>query len=156
MPEASFDILFAGKLRAGADPAAVRARIQELFKLTDPDADRLFSGRTIAIKRGVDGERAGRLREAFLEAGALVEVVAAEQPGSGLRLAPVDDRPLEQAPTDAPPPVDVSHLSLVPGNDWTLADCDTPPPPTEVPDISHLRIVDSEPEESPPEGSEDR
>jgi hypothetical protein len=156
MPDSSFDILFAGKVEADADRDAVRARIQKLFRLTDSDAERLFSGRTITIKRAVDAERAGRLRDAFREAGALVEIVAFAQEETGLRLAPVDDRPLEQPPPRTPPALDVSHLSLVPGSDWTLEDCDRPPPPARIPDISHLRIVEPEPPEVSPDGSKER
>ena len=38
---ASYDIYFAGELKAGTDPAVVRARIRALFKLSDEAAAHL-------------------------------------------------------------------------------------------------------------------
>ena len=161
----SYDIHFSGDLLPGADPAAARARIQGLFKLSDEAAARLFSGRTVALKRGLDLARAERLRQVFLEVGALVRLVeqgpaavppplstAAPPPLPAARaapprewdLAPPDGRPLEPDPGLAPPAVDVSHLSLMPGQDWSLADCDQGAEPVVVPDIRHLRMLPPE------------
>ena len=161
----SYDIHFSGDLLPGADPAAARARIQGLFKLSDEAAARLFSGRTVALKRGLDLARAERLRQVFLEVGALVRLVeqgptVAQPPLSTaappplpavqaappreLDLAPPDGRPLEPDPGLAPPAVDISHLSLVPGQDWSLADCDQGAEPVVVPDIRHLRMLPPE------------
>jgi hypothetical protein len=168
MAETSYDILFSGELTAGSNRDVVRARIQELFKLTDQAADRLFSGRTIAVKRGLDAKRAARMRDAFKRAGARVRLIervpetstgpkadaappptdaqpAAAAADSGLRLAPVDGRPLEPEAKPAQPDIDISGLSLVLGNDWTLEDCEMPLPPVPVPDIGHLQIVEPEP-----------
>ena len=159
---ASYDIHFSGDLQPGVDPAVARARIQGLFKLSDEVAARLFSGRTVALKRGLDLARAERLRQVFLEVGALVRLVEqgpaadptplatpapplvpAEQaaPRRDWDLAPTDGRPLEPEPRQAPPAVDISHLSLIPGQDWSLADCDQGAEPVVAPDISHLRML---------------
>jgi hypothetical protein len=175
MTESQYDIIFAGELAPGANPAEVCRRIKVLFKLSDEAAHRLFGDRPVTIKRGVDDATVTRYREAFREAGAFIRVEpvptssdllprdprekVAQQPArheakprpsraavrtSTLQLAPLgDDRPLE-APADFKPRVvDISYLSLVQGNDWTLADCDQPPPPIPTPDISHLRLVDA-------------
>lgn len=161
----SYDIHFSGDLLPGADPAVARARIQGLFKLSDEAAARLFSGRTVALKRGLDLARAERLRQVFLEVGAMVRLVeqgptVAQPPRAtpappplpaeqeALRrewdLAPTDGRPLEPDPGLAPPAVDISHLSLMPGQDWSLADCDRGAEPVVVPDIRHLRMLPPE------------
>jgi hypothetical protein len=166
-----YDILFSGELLPGADPSEVKTRLQSLFKLSDEVARRLFSGQTLALKRGLDPTRAERLRRIFLEAGAVAWLVEqapvsredlvrlAKQsvapheyvapPGSASwSLTPADDPlPLEPEPAHLLPAVDISGLRLITTSDWSLADCDRPPRPTRVLDISHLRIL--EPEEHP-------
>ncbi len=162
----TYDLYFSGDLRPGVDPVVARARIQGLFKLSDEVATRLFSGRTVALKRGLDLARAERLRQVYLEVGALVQlveqlpevvpvavgiavpaVVAAERAAlkPDWALAPRDGRPLELDPGHEPPPVDISRMSLIPGQDWSLADCDQGVDPVVVPDTSHLRILAPEP-----------
>jgi hypothetical protein len=162
----TYDIYFSGALMPGIDPSVARARIQGLFKLSDEMAGRLFSGRTVAIKRGLDFARAERLRQVFLEVGALVQLVerspeavpmgkhadlplvmpaarAASNPDWAL--AARDGRPLELDPGHRPPRVDISCMRLIPGQDWSLADCDRGPEPVVVPDVRHLRILALEP-----------
>ncbi|MGA7982247.1 MAG: hypothetical protein WCA32_18750 [Chromatiaceae bacterium] len=172
MAESRYDIVFAGELAPGTNPAEARRRIQVLFRLSDEAAQRLFGDRPTTIKRGVDSAAVARYREAFREAGAFIRVEpvptssdllptavkAAPQEtdakpkprshttprSSGLQLAPLDDdRPLEPPQMVKPRQVDISYLSLVPGSDWTLADCEQPPPPLSLPDISHLRLVEA-------------
>jgi len=169
---ARFDILFTGALVPGTDPSEARRHIQELFRLSDEKADRLFGGHAVTIKRGVDGDTAARYRERFRAAGALLEIVPAgeaERPsdepgaappsaaspgsaaeGGSLSLAPpgalLGEPPDPSADRSARP--DTSHLTLA-ADGWTLADCapprDAPPPP----DTSHLRI-----EPRPPDSDE--
>ncbi len=170
----SYDIHFSGDLQPGVDPAVARARIQGLFKLSDEAAARLFSGRTVALKRGLDLARAERLRQVFLEVGALAQLVeqgpasaqppratpvpppvpaAQAAPRRDWDLAPMDGRPLEPDPGLAPPALDISHLSLIPGQDWSLAECDQGVKPVVVPDIRHLRMLVPESGVDPDEGA---
>lgn len=163
----SYEIHFSGDLLPGVDPAVARARIQGLFKLTDEVAARLFSGQTVALKRGLDRARAERLRQVFLEVGALVRLVEQKPPAAPAplatpgppplpaeqaalprdwTLAPADGRPLEPDPGQTPPAVDISRMSLIPGQEWSLADCDQGAAPVVAPDISHLRILTPEAE----------
>lgn len=158
----TYDLYFSGDLKPGVDPLVARARIQGLFKLSDEMATRLFSGRTVALKRGLDIARAERLLQVFLELGALARLV--EQPAElvptaggtdvpsvepadrvALRpvwvLAPRDDKPLELDPGHLPPRVDISRMRLFPAQNWSLADCDRGTEPVIVPDVSHLRIL---------------
>lgn len=171
-----FDIRFAGELVPGTDPDAARRHLQQLFKLDDEAGERLFCGKTVTIKRGVDGDTVARYRERFREAGALIQAIpavatiAAEPSGdnlpgaegepaprpgaagpdvSHLALAPLGGWLEEPSPIVAPP-VDISHLSLVPGTDWTFEDCQIPPPATFPPEISHLHL---EPIEVGPEAA---
>jgi hypothetical protein len=171
MTDTTYNIVFAGELVPGTERAEARRRIQVLFKLSDKAAERLFGDLPVTIKRGVDSASVARYRDAFREAGAFIraepvpnfkelvttseDFVPAAPEGemdrdgastvrdAGLQLAPLgDERPLESPQVVRPRKVDISHLSLVPGNDWTLADCEPPPPPHAAPDIGHLRIVE--------------
>lgn len=165
MTDTRYDVLFAGELKPGTDPFAARARLQALFKLSDQAADQLFSGRTIAIKRDLEFAKAVKFRDAFSQAGALVQLLAkepepvaepetAQAPGSspaaaaagGLTLLPArTGGPLEIVEEGPPPDIDISQLSLVGGYDWSLEDCTEPPPPLPEPDISHLTLAELEP-----------
>jgi hypothetical protein len=172
MAGATFDILFAGELMGDADPDEARRRLQQRFKLSDEAAARLFGGHTIAVKRGVDTATASRYRAVFRDAGALVQirpVAAPYQPrpptaepaptsdgrqelarstpgGPRMTLASLESGPLEQPPVPKIREIDISHLSLVPGWDWTLEDCQPPSPPAKLPDISHLEILAPDPD----------
>ncbi len=56
---------------------------------------------------------------------------------------------LEEPPPSVSLELDISYLSLVPGYDWTLEDCDPPPTPIPLPDLSYLTLVplpESEPQ----------
>lgn len=160
MAEMRYDIQFAGELVDGADAGMARERLRELFKLTPEALDRLFSGRPVVIKRDLDEAVAARYRVAFREAGAILRIAPAVSTPTG---APptADEQPAEPAPTgltlappgtevgEAPPPgprdIDTTHLSLVGGDNWTLADCDRPPPAAPIPDLSHLALAPMEP-----------
>ena len=180
MAGARFDILFAGELMGDADLQQVRSQLQQRFKLSEAATARLFSGRTVTVKRGVDTATASRYRKVFRDAKALIEIRPVDLPSSVgtseppseptpeslLELThrrspgrkpsfPISDRTPQgydstaNAHTDGPQVIDLSHLSLVQGNDWTLEDCQPPLPPVRLPDTSHLAIVPSEPATDP-------
>ena len=181
MGGARFDILFAGKLLGDADPDLVRRQLQQRFKLSDEVADKLFSGRTVVVAQGVETAAASRYRQVFRDAKALVEIRPAEAAPSTLstpipesarepvgtgdeeqaRSVPVRPRTMTGERFSEParsrdlidvPKIDISHLSLVPGWDWTLEDCQPPRVPTELPDTSHLEIVAPAPEDGEERG----
>lgn len=184
MGGARFDIQFAGELLDGANPEEVRTRVQRLFKLSDEAAERLFGGMPVTIKRGVNTATASRFREAFYEAGALVRVVTVGDEShmepsaqefrrdadltqntppadvlaadsTELHLSPMGDPlPLETQRQVEPRYIDTSYLSLVPGMDWTLEDCEPPKLPVALPDISYLTII--VPAEKDKEAEEDK
>lgn len=156
---------------ADADPDEVRLQLQQRFKLSEETAARLFSGRALVLKRDVDVVTATRYREIFRDAGALVETrpvlprdtitqppeetVAAAPEGSatgfedgGLHLVSDAEqgKPLEQPDAGDRPEINISHLRLVPGQDWTLEDCQPSLTSTQVPDISQLKLVEPPPE----------
>ena len=52
---------------------------------------------------------------------------------------------LEEPPRVKMPDLDLSHLSLIGGSDWSLADCERKPETIQIPDISHLSLEAIEP-----------
>ncbi|WP_295883079.1 hypothetical protein [uncultured Thiohalocapsa sp.] len=153
MPQDRYNIVFAGALVAGADPAAVRAKLGSTFRLDAAQLDNLFSGQPVVVKRDVDLMTATRFQQAFLAAGARAEIeslapIAPPQTGdatagadtAGLSLAP-PGVPLEELDDRGPPrQPDTSALSLLPGEGWDLSDCAPPPLPTPEFDLSALAL----------------
>ena len=161
-----FDIIFCGELMTGTDPEVARGRLKQRFGLTDQALERLFQGRPVSIKRGVDAATATNYRTLFQEAGALVRIdpvqdvpevpIADRQsrppaadrepaaPEQGALGFSTDTGYLEVLPEQTPPDLDLSALSLVTDEDWSLEDCAPPPSSLPLPDISHLSIVEEQ------------
>lgn len=163
MTDEKFDIIFCAELVAGTDQIAAQANLQRSFGLSDEALKRLFQGRPVSIKRGVDTEVAEHYRRLFRAAGALVRIdpvapivgaselderippAAAEGESSaveytGLSLS-TDTGYLEELVEQPAPEFDLSYLSLETAEDWTLEDCEPPTLPLPFPDISHLSLV---------------
>jgi hypothetical protein len=173
MAERRFDLCYRGLLRPGADPDDTRRRLGATFKLKEAGLDRLFTGRPVIVKRDVDAATAAHFERLFAQAGAELTLVPVDKGGS---LRPRDPTPsveveqprsvdidvsrlslappggaLEEPPPGVPLNFDLSHLSLVEGDDWTLEDCEPPPTPIPLPDLSYLTLVplpDTEPRSS--------
>lgn len=95
----TYDVYFSGATLKDADPAEVKRRIGAMFKLEGSKLDRLFSGKPVPIKRGVDMDRAVKFRVAFRDAGALVDIVPEGQPAPD----PTTRATPPQRPTTPPP-----------------------------------------------------
>ena len=74
----TIDIFFRGDIAPGHALVEVQEQLKKLFRADDEQIQRLFSGRPVAIRRGLSQEEAERYRDAILEAGALVELRAAK------------------------------------------------------------------------------
>ena len=151
MPEERFDIVFAGELIEGADPAEARKWVRQIFKASDTQLERLFSGKPVTVKKSVGMEAAGKYRLAFRKAGALVRI----RPGSALpdkepseqpddwQLLPPNSGSLDQfAPKLKPAPLpDISGMATsAPG---TTLDETPEPPPARI-GISALDLTEGE------------
>jgi len=103
MTDATFDVVFSGKLQAGVGSDEVREKLARLFKTEPAKLAHLFTGEAVPIKRGVDAATALQYQAALAKAGALVELVdtAADQP----RAAPApaaSTAPRRAAPAPGP------------------------------------------------------
>lgn len=99
----TFDMYFLGEMVPGAEPARVRAGVAALFKIQEDAADRLFTGRALRVKQGLDVDSASRYRAAFREVGALVQIVphGAPPPAAKPAITPAETRTAQPAaPTD--------------------------------------------------------
>lgn len=142
MPSQPFDIIFSGQLIEGNNLDEVKKRIEKLFKADSGLLDRLFSGKPVIIKSGVDDETATKYRVAFRKAGALIEIKPSKNEVRG----------------DISPPHNVlSNLTLLPTNTGSLIDCAKQVVPQPIPDIDHISlasagaIIDESPDIEPEE-----
>ena len=157
----TFDVYFSGALIKDHDPEQVKRKIGAMFKLEGDRLERLFSGKPIPIKRGVDMDRAIKYRVAFRDAGGLVDIVPAGEPAPVAKPAPAprpaaDKPPAEsaakpspltlaegpmEAPTDNPgPEITVPDYALSTAEGFDLSDCAPEVTPQELPDISSLDL----------------
>ncbi|MCF6280779.1 MAG: hypothetical protein L3J28_01005 [Candidatus Polarisedimenticolaceae bacterium] len=133
-----YDIFFSGQLIEGSDETAARKKLAVLFKLPLERVEPLFSGKPVAVKRGVDMDTAVKYRTAFRDAGALIEIKPAASAGT-TEAAPIP----EAAPTtEQKPPEPSSGLSLNPANTGTLEDCAPHITPAVIPDISQISMAE--------------
>lgn len=148
MPEATYDILFAGNLLDGAEPERVKRNLKERFNLTDAQVERLFAGQRVVIKRGVDIGTATRYRELFHQAGALAQIVKVE---AGERAVAPPSAPAAPTSTVAPQPASAATTP----SSWLTGAWELAPPgaaleelgPTEPPrhpNIAHLSLVEED------------
>lgn len=91
----AFDIYFLGEILPGVDPAEVRRGVAKLFNVGEDAVERLFTGKALRVKQNIDVDTAGRYREKFREAGALLQIVPAGGP-------PPVGSPRVDAAVDAP------------------------------------------------------
>jgi hypothetical protein len=166
----TYDVYFSGACLKTADPEEVKRKIGAMFKLEGEKLERLFSGKPMPIKRGVEMDQASRFRVAFRDAGALVDIVPAGQPApdpaakaaaAAARQRPATPEaaatePAAQAasisgltlaegplpPSDAPPPaaIESPDYALSAARDFNLSDCAPQVEAAEMPDISGLAM----------------
>lgn len=109
MADASFDVIFSGKLQAGAEPAQVRAKLARLFKTEPEKLGHLFTGQRVPIKRGVDTATALQYQAALAQAGAIVDLVDTGAPADAevttIAAAPPPREAPRAAPVTVPPAI---------------------------------------------------
>lgn len=86
----TFRLVFRGECHPGHDPQAVRQAVVAALKLDDRRAARLFSGRQVVLRRGVDLPSAHRY---IVRLAALGAMVRAEPPLSSLPPLPAPAHP---------------------------------------------------------------
>ncbi len=69
-----YDVYFRGKFSEGKDIADVKKKLSILFKLNSEKIEQLFSGRPVAIRRGIDYQAAVKYEKLLRTAGARCEI----------------------------------------------------------------------------------
>ena len=82
MPEATYSVIFRGDLQPGYTVADVKANFARLFKAGPETVEKLFSGRPLALKKGLSEAQAGQLQATLSKLGAqsTVRAEGGEQP----------------------------------------------------------------------------
>lgn len=147
-----FNVVFAGQIVAGADPATVRANIAKLFKASDAMVEKLFSGQRIAVKKAVDQATAMKYRAVMKQAGAVAQVEPADAQGRPLAAAaapaPAPAVAAPAAAVAAPPPAKAPTMAeriAAMAAEQAKAEAlkpkpDAPPPPADVQRVETWRL----------------
>lgn len=99
MSQNTFEVVFSGKLVEGAALEQVKARVAAMFKVEVAKVERLFSGATVSIKKGIDEATAKKYQMALHKAGAVCQVV--NRAAAAVAQAPVA-RPVAAKPAASP------------------------------------------------------
>ncbi|TVP93519.1 MAG: hypothetical protein EA348_00580 [Pseudomonadaceae bacterium] len=129
---AEFQVVFSGEVQAGVDADLAQAAIGQLFQLSDGNLQRLFSGKRIVIKQGLDAATADKYRQAIERAGALctVEPMAAGSDVSAPEPVPAQAAPAENAP--AQPAAASKGKKLQPRDNYMAAFADVEAPDFDI------------------------
>ncbi|MDR3158762.1 MAG: DUF805 domain-containing protein, partial [Zoogloeaceae bacterium] len=107
-PPATFSIRFDGTLTPGADSEAVKANLARIFRQEQAKIERLFTGRSVTIKRGLSEANARKYVEILCQAGAAARMEAEEPVALALQRVPIT--PDDEGVRKAPPPLELALL----------------------------------------------
>lgn len=128
MSDSTYSVIFRGDLQPGYTVADVKANFARLFKIGPEGVEKLFCGRSLAIKKGLPLAQAEHLQATLAKLGAQsslksdVEPVAASaRPAPETALKPEADEPEAGKPAPAAPqPATDSGLTLAPMQGYLL------------------------------------
>jgi hypothetical protein len=156
MSEARFNVVFAGEIVAGADPAKVRENLAAAFRMDAAKVETLFSGKRVAVKKDADQATAMKLRAVMKQAGALADLEKVAEPESAAPPPAPQPTAAPVAPVSQPAAVSGGSLETVgtirtggTGFSGPFAVAPTGAdlaverhlPPPVVPDVSHLTVA---------------
>lgn len=74
MTDVTYNVIFAGQIVNGADPARVRENVAKVFRMDVTKVEALFSGKRVVVKKQADQATAMKLRALMKQAGAVCEL----------------------------------------------------------------------------------
>ncbi|WP_346837288.1 hypothetical protein [Microbulbifer sp. SAOS-129_SWC] len=117
MSESTYSLIFRGDLVPGFTTTDVKANLARLFKAGPDTVEKLFSGRPLALKKGLSQAQAEQLRAKLAQMGAQCALKAEGAPAAQPAAAPVAQaEPAPAAPEPATPAAEP-----VAGDSWSLA-----------------------------------
>lgn len=127
----AYSVVVNGQVAEGFDLNEVKKTVAAQFKLNDAQIEKVFSGKPISIRRGLEKESALKLRDALTKAGAVAVVKRA--PIQPVKASVAEKLPTEKqaTPTEQMPP----PSNTIPSKKPTLTtgdNTDLPASPAEV------------------------
>jgi membrane associated rhomboid family serine protease/uncharacterized Tic20 family protein/ssDNA-binding Zn-finger/Zn-ribbon topoisomerase 1 len=103
---ATYTVAFDGTVALSSDPEETREKLARLFRCSRDRIDKLFCGKKIALKKGMDHAAALKMKQAIDSTGAIATVEVEETLATSLYTRePVQPAPLPSSvETSAPPP----------------------------------------------------
>jgi len=99
----TFGVIFSGKIVEGASADQVKQNVAKLFKVEVANIERLFTGKPVVLKKGLNEETARKYQQALRKAGAICAVAdAAKSKGSAAAQQAPTSRPAVASPVKAP------------------------------------------------------
>lgn len=74
MSDELFNLVFSGELVKGSEVETVKANLVKMLKLSPGNVEKMFSGKTITIKKNIDTDTGRKLRAKFKQAGVIVRL----------------------------------------------------------------------------------
>lgn len=127
MADTLFDLYFSGKTTGEEELEQVRLKVGKIFGADNETLKRLFSGKPLRIKSGVDQDTAIRYRVALREAGALLDIRPQRTDAAEVSTKTGTQRSEE--------------LTLLPPNTGNLIDCAIAASPYPLPDITDIALA---------------
>ncbi|WP_250458804.1 hypothetical protein [Microbulbifer litoralis] len=113
MSQPTYSVIFRGDLLPGYTAGDVKANLARLFKAGPAAVEKLFSGRPLAIKKGLPKAKAEQLQATLAKLGAQAALKAEGEP------AAPPPPPAEAEP--AAPQAQAAEPAAAAGGDWGLA-----------------------------------
>jgi hypothetical protein len=102
MNAGTYKVVFEGEILPGSNGEDVKRQLATAFGIDAPTLDRLFAGRPVVIKRGIDRETAMKYKNAFAKAGAVCRIEPVGEPAGST--PPADVEPPTTPPRTQPEP----------------------------------------------------
>ncbi|WP_193161484.1 hypothetical protein [Microbulbifer hainanensis] len=114
MSEPTFSLIFRGDLVPGYTAADVKANLARLFKAGPETIEKLFSGRPLAIKKGLQKSQAEQLQATLAKMGAQSALKAEGEVAPPPPAPPAPEPATESAPSQAETAAATADWSLAP------------------------------------------
>lgn len=130
-----YDVVFEGRIDPGKKLERVKSRLRSSLQVDEERLERLFSGQSITIRKGVDLDTAEKYKKVFLRAGALCDIrpaTAVEFTAETVRPPEVPPRRETQAADQAGTEIKTHYVSTPGGGKMIITNIETVPGKTVV------------------------
>ncbi|GAA4649204.1 hypothetical protein GCM10023116_14780 [Kistimonas scapharcae] len=160
---ATYDLIFSGEINDNVEETQVRKNVAALFKASPAQVEKLFSGKTVVLKNGLDEATAKKYQAALKKAGAICQLrpkqtenEAAPHPKPSPKAAP-DPKASPKPSTSDKTQIDTPDTGITVAPAGADVQDKKPEPHYDVPDTSSISLrpqsgylVDPSQDEPPP------